>query len=138
MSLEAAIYSVLSSDATITGLVGGARAPRISPIHRSQGKSVPAIVYQQISSNDEVTCDGHIGPRTDRVQIVSWDDDPAGARTLAEAVRSALVAASGSHGSVTIRYCSFEDEGDAYDINEDVEAETVYGKRQDWQICYEA
>jgi len=138
MSLEAAIFDILAETAAVTALVGGSRTPRISPIHRAQGKAVPAIIYQQISSDDEVTCDGHIGPREDRVQVNCWAATPAAARSLAEVVRTALSAASGSHGSVTVRYCSIADEGDIWEIDERAEAETVYGKRQDWIICYEA
>ena len=138
MSLEAAIYSILSGATGVTDLVGGARAPRISPIHIAQGKAMPAVVYQQINSADVLSCDGHNNPRTDHVQINSWATTPAAARSLAEAVRTAMSAAGGSHGSVRIVYCSMEDEGDIFEIQEQTEPETVYGKRQDWQIWYEA
>jgi len=86
----------------------------------------------------EFTCEGDGDLRTDRVQIACWDDDPDGARTLAEAVRAAMQAAGarGSHGGVTVQYCSIEDEGDAISIPTDNETLARYGKRQDWEISY--
>lgn len=138
MSLEAAIYDILSSAAGVTALVGGAASPRIYPMTIPQGKAVPAIVYQQITSSAEFACDGHDDLRTDRVQITIWDDDPDGARALAEAVRAAMQSsdARGSHGGVTVQYCSFEDEGDSINISTENETLTRYGKRQDWEISY--
>lgn len=132
MSVEAAIYDILSKASAVTAICG----KRIYPIALPQGKSVPAVLFQQISSQDVVSTSGHDGLRTDRVQVTCWDDDPDGARTLAEAVRTALLAATGSHGGSTIRYCSIEDEGDAFDLSKDNEQLDRYGKRQDWQVCY--
>ncbi len=138
MSLEAAIYDILSKAADVTALVGGAVSPRIYPLTIPQGKPMPAVVYQQIGSGVEFTCEGDGDLRTDRVQITCWDDDPDGARTLAEAVRTAMQAegARGSHGGVTVQYCSIEDEGDAISIPAENETLARYGKRQDWEISY--
>jgi hypothetical protein len=136
MSIEAAVYDILRSAAGVTSLVGGSVSPRIYPVTIPQGKAMPAIVYQQIVGTIDTTCDGDGDLRTDGVQVTCWDDDPDGARTLAEAVRTALQAASGSHGSSTILYCSIDDEGDASVINEQNETLTRYGKRQDWEIAY--
>ncbi len=138
MSLEAAIYDILKSAAGVTALVGGVASPRIYPIGMPQGKPMPAVVYQQITSLVEFTCEGDGDLRTDRVQITCWDDDPDGARTLAEAVRTAMQAAGarGSHGGVTVQYCGIDDEGDAISIPADNETLARYGKRQDWEISY--
>jgi len=137
MSVEAAVYDILSSDSGVTSLVGGARSPRIYQLAVPQGKSMPAIVYQQISSVEEITCDGPADPRDDRFQIASWADDPDVARAVAEAVRTAMDAASGEHGSVTIRFCSFDGEGDRVEIPPENETLSRYGKSQDWIIAYE-
>jgi hypothetical protein len=138
MSLEAAIYDILKSASGVTALVGGTSSPRIYPIGIPQGKVMPAVVFQQISSDDIVTTDNATGLRTDRVQIICWDEDPDGARALAEAVRTAMAAAGGSHGAVTILYCSILDEMDAFDIAGDSERLDRYGKQQDWEIAYNA
>jgi len=132
MSIEAAVYHILTNTAGVTAIVG----TKIYPIGMPPGKTVPAIVYQQISSVNLTTCDGEGDLRDDRVQIACWDDDPDGARTLGEAVRKAMASASGSHGGITVRYCIIEDEGDTFNINADTELLDRYGKRQDWRICY--
>jgi len=136
MSIEAAIYDILSGAGAVTALVGGSHSPRIYPLGIPAGKSMPAAVYQQISSVDHFSCSGHDNPRTDRVQVTCWAENSDGARTLAEAVRTALAAGAGAHGSVTVLYCSFLDEGDAIDFNEQSERLDRYGKRQDWEIAY--
>lgn len=138
MSLEAAIYDILKSAAGVTDLVGGAASPRIYPLTIPQGKPMPVVVYQQIGSGVEFTCEGSGDLRTDSVQISVWDDDPDGARLLAEAVRTAMLAAAarGSHGGVTIQYCSIEEEGDAISIPDDNETLARCGKRQDWEVAY--
>ncbi len=135
MSLEAAIYDILRSTVGVTALVG----TQIYPLAIPQGKTGAAVVYQQISSGDTVTTEGNGDLRTDRIQINCWSAQggtPDAARALAEAVRKALESASGSHGGITVRYCSFEDEGDAYHYDEQNEDLSRYGKRQDWEICY--
>ena len=132
MSVEAAVYDILSNTVGVTNIVGD----RIYPIGMPPGKAVPAIIYQQISSVNITTCDGEGDVRDDRIQITCWDDDPDGARTLSEAVRKAMASASGSHGSITVRYCIIEDEGDTFNIAGESERLDRYGKRQDWQICY--
>ena len=138
MSLEAALYDILKGASGVTTIVGGTKSPRIFPLGIPQGKAVPAVVYQQITGEVTVSCEGDGDLRTDGVQITCWDDDPDGARSLAEAVRTALQAeaAKGAHGSVTVTYWSIGDEADVIDENEDNETLTRYGKRQEWEICY--
>ena len=46
MSLETGIYSVLTSDGTVSGLVGTRVYPDIMP----QGVTYPAITYQRVST----------------------------------------------------------------------------------------
>jgi hypothetical protein len=140
MSVEDAIYDILKSAAGVAVLVGGPSAPRIYPVAVPPGKSGALVVYQQISSQDEESCDGPSDPRTDRVQISCWSargvsGSPDQVRALAEAVRSAMVSATGSHGSVTVVYCRIIDEGDLYDRGDD-ENLARYGKRQDWEMAY--
>lgn len=131
------MYYILSNDATVAGLVGPTTSPRIYPLGIPSGKGVPAVVYQIISSQELTTCDHQIEPRTERVQVTCWDDDPDGAVTLAEAVRAALQGASGSYGTIRIQYCALDDEGDDLHVDEHSERLTRYGKRQDWEVAYE-
>ena len=100
MSIEAALYTILSSDATVTALVGS-RSPRIYPLGIPAGKGVPAVVYQQINGMRPTTCDGTLGLCEALFQVTCWDDEIDGARSLADAVRDALDDYSGTPVSYT-------------------------------------
>lgn len=137
MSLEAAIFDILTHASAVTAIVG----KQVYPLGIPQGKTGAAVVFQQIASDVPHATSGDETLRTESVQITCWSSagasgSPDQARTLAEAVRTALSAASGSHGGSIIHYCSIDTEADAIDI-EDNEDLTRYGKRQDWEIVCE-
>ena len=138
MSVEVALYTILSSDATVTNLVGGSRSPRIYPIGIPQSKSVPAVVYQEISGGRPITCDGTRGYCESVFQVTCWDDDMLGARVLSDAVRNAVDDYAGTPaGSGTeIMLASVVDEGDAINMDEETETADRIGKRLDVEIRY--
>ena len=141
MSLEAALYDILKAASAVTDLIGGARSPRIYPLGIPQGKTGAAVVYQLLSSPDEVTCDGQLGQPEPHWQITCWSAQggtPDDARALAEAVYKALTApqAAGNHGGTEVRYWISEDERHTADVNEQDESLTRYGIQQDWQVSY--
>ena len=136
MSVEAALYTILKADRTVTGLVGVV-SPRIYPIGIPQGKSVPAIVYQQIAGGRPKSTTGTIGFCYALFQITCWDDDLLGARALADAVRDALDDFTGTPvvGGNEIMQCSVVGEGDAINLDEAETADRI-GKRLDVEIAY--
>jgi hypothetical protein len=137
MSVEAAIYTILKADGTVTALVGGAASPRIYPIGIPQGKSVPAVVYQQIAGDRPKSTGGTIGFCDALFQVTCWDDDLLGARALADAVRDALDDYTGTPvaGGNTIMQCSVVGEGDAINLDEAETADRI-GKRLDIEVAY--
>lgn len=136
MSLETAIYDILSSAAGVTDLTGGARSPRLYPQRLPQGKAVPALVLTVPGSSAAETCDGAAEPRDAQVEITCWSESPDQALTLAEAVRAALRAAAGSHGGVTIRYAVLLDEREEKHTDDRSQRLTRYARRQQWEIAY--
>lgn len=140
MSVEAALYTVLSGDATLVALVGGSASPRIYPLGIPAGKSVPAVVYQQISGQRPTSCDGTVGICAALFQITCWAEGPSilPARALADAVRNALDDYSGTpSGSGTeIKQARIADEGDALNMDEEAETADRVGKRLDFEILY--
>lgn len=90
MSLETDLRDVLASDATVSALV----ANRIYPVIRAQESAVPAISYQLVSGQRETALRGACVTRNGRFQVDSWARDYPVAKTLAEAVRVALLATS--------------------------------------------
>jgi len=136
MSLEAALYDVLSSDTGVTADVGGPRDPRIYPQQLPSGKDVPALVLSVPVSSAAESCDGAVEPRIATVEIACWAAGPDEALALAESVRAAVRAAAGSHGGVTIQYAVLLDEREATETNERSERLSRVARRQTWEIAY--
>lgn len=75
MSIESALTSYVLGQAAITALIGH----RFNPVETTQGSTLPAVSYQQISGAVDYTQDGD-GFRTPRFQLTIV------ARTYAEIV----------------------------------------------------
>lgn len=96
MTIEASLYSELTSDGTISGLV----STRVYPLYAPQDAALPYIVYQFISRVTHYSQSGSTGLKTPRVQIRSVAATYDGAQTLAAAVESVLSGFSGTMGGV--------------------------------------
>lgn len=87
VGLGRGLVSLLSAQAALRSLCyDDARGFRMSPVVLPQGETLPAIVYHEISSDDEAGIGGRMGVRHTRVQFDCYaDSDPE-----AEDVRNAL------------------------------------------------
>lgn len=94
-----AIYTQLSGAAGLSALVSTRVYPELMP----QSPTLPAVVYQMISNDREERHGGQTGDARPRFQITCWASTPLAAAAVAEQVRLALMAMSGSVASVTIR-----------------------------------
>ena len=131
--IEQAIYSILTNDATVSGLVSS----RVYPNKVPQGVSLPAVTYQQISGRREHTMAESIGMVESRFQINCWDDSYSGTRTLSNAVRNVLDSiTSGTYSSTFIYTAFLDNEGDMPEVAEGADQLTVYGKRLDFIIWF--
>lgn len=90
MNAEGAIWSAILASAPVTALVG----TRVYPMMLPQGPTFPAVVYQRISTVPDMLVDGP-GFAPIRMQLSMWATTFGGARTLADAVVTAL---HGYHG----------------------------------------
>lgn len=86
MNVEQQIYTVLTADPTVSGLVG----TRIYPLLMPQGVTLPALSYQRVATAPHDDLEGTQNHEWVRIQIDVWDADYAGAKTLADAVHAAL------------------------------------------------
>ncbi len=90
MSAETLINAALLADSTTTALV----AARIYPLLASQACAVPFVVFTRISTVPTNTTTGESATHQARFQFDCYDDNLTDANTLADAVQSAVLAAS--------------------------------------------
>ena len=130
--IETALYYILSENAGVSALAGD----RIYPVYMPQSCTMPAIAYQEIASTREYVMSGAIGMVSARYQINCWDDDYAGARDLADAVRIALEDYSGVISGVSIYTTFLADQRDLTVFPAGNEVLRRSGKRLDFTIWY--
>lgn len=98
-TIEQAIYSLLSADPTVSGLVGN----RITPVLVPQDSAMPAVTYAEVAGVRENTMDGPAGLVRSRWQFNCWGISYADGRSVSDAVRQVLDGYSGSGAGVTIQ-----------------------------------
>ncbi len=86
MTIEAAIFELVSGKAAVAALVG----TRVYPGKAPQGVTRPYVVYSQISLSPVQSLDGWNELENGRWQFDCWDDLSTTAKTLARAVMAAL------------------------------------------------
>ena len=106
MGIEAALYIKLAGDSGVAALVGS----RIYPLHLPQAPTLPALVYERISTVRTYGHDGQHSPTTVRMQVDSLAPTLAVARSCADAVLAALSGFSGTVGSLDVRSCFADNE----------------------------
>lgn len=98
--VEDAIRAVLLADPDVAALV----STRVWPIKLPQSATLPAVVYQRISTTrDQPALETPIGATRSRVQLSSWASTYGAARQLAEAVHGALNGWSGTAGGQVVK-----------------------------------
>lgn len=123
-SVEAAIYTILSSNISVSILAG----TRIFPLTRGNCTTFPAVSYQRISTRPLLTHDDTDGLDTVRFQINSYGKSFSQAMSMAGAVRSALSGWNSWVGEVYVT-ALFDNERQLF------ENETgIYGISQDFMI----
>lgn len=83
---EAAVYKLMTDDATVAALVGTRIYPAIAP----QSTVTPYIVYQRIATQHLHTMDGIAGLAETTIQIDCYASTYGAVKALADAVRLAL------------------------------------------------
>jgi len=111
LSVEDGIFSLLTGDAAIGGLVG----TRVYPTELPEGVTWPAILYMRPDTTREATMDT-AGLPVAMVGIHCFDESPADVITLAEAVKDALVGYHGTAGGTKVVGCVLKDEKNGWDF----------------------
>ena len=108
-----AIFSLLTNDSTVTGLVG----TRIYPNTLPNQSTYPAVIYSQVTEEFDPSKDGPVPTGVFQYQLDIYADTYPTAQNISNAVKSVLDWYTGSVGGQTISRIRKGDESD--DIWED-------------------
>lgn len=97
MAIEAEIVSRLKSFTATATLVGSRVYPVVLPAEVS-----PAVTYRRLSGTPELNVDGSIALTSVQMEISAWGNSYEQARTLADAIFSALDGYSNASGIMMI------------------------------------
>lgn len=131
MSIEASIYSYLTSQASITNLV----STRVYPVALPENPTLPAIRYTLISSPHEHNLEG-LSLKRARVQFDCWSEDHSETIDIAAALLSLLDTFQGTMGTVDVVYCTVENEFDFAEPPSGGETNWTYRKTSDFIFRY--
>jgi hypothetical protein len=127
MSVEKVIYSKLSGDSDVSGLV----STRIYPVSLPQKPTYPAIVYTRISGDRLHSLGGASNLASPRFQIDCFASTYSAVKDLASKIRSAINGFRGTVSGVTVHGIFLESDNDIFedDFN-------VYRVSSDYFIHY--
>jgi hypothetical protein len=89
---------VLVADAGVAALAADRVYTEVLP----QSPVVPAVVFTEVSGDEDVALDGPTGTRARRLQVDSWAKTRAEATSLALAVRGALAGHDGAAAGLVV------------------------------------
>lgn len=115
MSLETALVTALRAHSGLAALV----AQRIYPVRLPQGATLPAVVYQRISTVRESALGRVVAGASVRVQFTVWGATHQAAQDTADQVRLALLAFTAAP------VVDMELEGDVHDAEPQTETYRV-------------
>lgn len=105
MSLETAVYALLSSQAAITDLV----SDRMYFMERPQESDLPALEFYHNGYQPEMTMSGACSLTTAQVELNIYAATPDEITTIREAVRLTLAGYRGTAGATSIQRITFQD-----------------------------
>lgn len=126
MSAITEIYTRLSDDATLAGLVGA----RIYPLTAPQGDAYPFVTFQVVSRTGSVALDTSSSMAALRLQVDCYGDTFTSARAVAEAVRARL---DDWRGSGSVQLATLTNDRDQYDGDDAVR---LYRAMQEYEIVF--
>jgi len=105
------IYSLLSADSQLSALVG----TRIYPYRRLQEEDLPAVTYNQVTTNPTDTKDGPSVLDTERHTINVWSKTYDNAQNIASRVRTILDRWGGIKEGVVVDSITFLDKSEMFE-----------------------
>ena len=108
--IEEAIYLHLKNHPGLSALIG----TRIYPLRMPQNPTLPAVVYQRISTPRTYSHSGYSNLADPRFQFSVWAESYSGALAVAEQLRDAINGFTGS-GSIPVYSSQIANESDDYE-----------------------
>ena len=127
-----AIRTRLAADTDVAADVGTRIFPRAMP----QDATLPAIVYQLISSISDDAIGAAAGIVTALVQVDVYADTHLAANNLAEDVRDSLHGFAGTMGNETVRGLQLDNKFEGYLVPDDGGDDGTYRVTMDWSITH--
>lgn len=110
MSIDAALFSFVTAQASVSTLIGTRFYPGRSP----QTPTYPLAVYHRVSSTRTDSLSGDSGLADPRFQISAQSPNYATARSVAEALRAVLSGYQGLMGAIDVRASAAMGDMDIY------------------------
>ena len=125
---EAFLYARLTSQTSVSSLVGTKIFPLIAPT----GTALPLVIYQRVGvqATDAQALSGPLGGRVVTMQFTSYDTSYTSVKTIARALRLQLDGWTGTTGSVTIQRTILQSEADGVDMPQDDQMLPFYNVSQ--------
>lgn len=127
MSIEAQLFSYLTSDSTLAALIGDRLYPLLIPVDEEH----PAIAYQMMDRDEEETHKGPAGTIWKDFQFSIQDKSYPGVLTVEEAVITAMQAWKGTAGDYKVTRCMCTMAVDGYNLGGD-----IFTRRVRFEIQY--
>ena len=108
--IEEALYSILTTDAGFSALVGS----RVYPLQIPQDAALPATAYQRISGLQVFSLSGSSGLARPRFQLTHVADEYSVVNGVANAARAALNGYRNTIAGVEVQAAFLENDDDAY------------------------
>lgn len=125
MTLGKYLRRVLVADAGVASLAADRVYTEVLP----QSPAVPAVVFTEVSGDEDLALDGPTGARARRLQVDSWANTRAEATSLGLAVRSVLAGHDGAAEGLVVESVFLVTE------RWDFDAETaLYRTSQDYEV----
>lgn len=130
MNCEAAIYGILSADATLTALVGTRIYPEVAP----NGAANPCIVYSESTPEYSDNKDGVSKLDTNIVQVDVYASTAASRNTIGARVRTLLDRYSGAVNSIYVQSIQLAYSYKLIEPVNDVNDVKVYRQTMDFKL----
>ena len=134
MTIESALFSYLSTKASVIAVVGTKIFPEVAP----ESALYPFITYQVLGDTPEHHMTSAAGLTNVSMQIDVWADTFASSVTISEVIRNALDGFTGDMGSenLSIRTCHLENRLSLAEPDAESEHLPIFRKSMDFLIWH--